>query len=68
MSLLIQISYRNMVSGSPGDRGPPGDISQVQTTRVNVNPGTDYKDIYWVTQKLPQICIAILRIRIGKVA
>ena len=23
---------------------------------------------YWVTQKLPQICTAILRIRIGKVA
>ena len=24
--------------------------------------------IYWVTQKLPQICTVILRIRIGKVA
>ena len=24
--------------------------------------------LYWVTQKLPQICSVILRIRIGKVA
>ena len=24
--------------------------------------------IYWVTQKLPQICAVLLRIRIGKVA
>ena len=27
-----------------------------------------YKCIWWVTQKLPQICTVILRIRIGKVA
>ena len=36
------------------------------------NPSLKYNYLfhilYWVTRKLPQICTAILRIRIGKVA
>ena len=42
----------------------PGKLLSEEYKRFKVVDGSTY----WVTQKLPQICTVILRIRIGKVA
>ena len=38
------------------------------SSAFSVSFGTVLSTLYWVTQKLPQICTVILRIYIGKVA
>ena len=70
-SLLMRIYdpglMGNTVTGLPTDK--------LNSLIIYVNNSWKWKAltqrlfiIYWVTQKLPQICTVILRIRIGKVA